>query len=91
MDELRRLSGKDADGDSLIRQVIGTNPGDLAFSDCASNSSKQVTEGLKLIAQGLYKGVRNPVAHTWDELRSTDVLQVMVTCSFLLTNLRPLG
>lgn len=88
MDELRRLSGKDADGDSLIRQVIGTNLGNVAFSDCESKNSKQVTEGLKLIAQGLYRGVRNPVAHGWNELRSTDVLQIMAVCSFLLTNLR---
>lgn len=88
MDELRRLSGKDADGDSLIRQAIGTNPNSVALSDCETNNSKQVTEGLKLIAQGLYKGVRNPVAHGWNELRSTDVLQIMAIVSFLLTNLR---
>lgn len=88
MDELRRLSGIDTDGDSLIRQVVGTNPGKLAFSDCTSNNSKQVTEGLKIVTQGLYKGVRNPIAHAWDELRSTDVLQIMAVSSFLLTNLR---
>ena len=88
MDELRRLSGKDSDGDALIRNVIGTKPGFVAFSDCQSASSKQVTDGLKMIVQGLYKGVRNPVAHGWNELRSTDVLQIMTTCSFLLTNLQ---
>lgn len=87
MDELRRLSGHDADGDKLIRKVLGTQPGQISFSDCDSNSSKQVTEGLKLVAQGLYKGVRNPIAHGWNDLRSTDALQVMVTCSLLLTNL----
>lgn len=90
MDELRRLSRHDLDGDKLIRQAIGTNPGQLSFSDCESNSSKQVTEGLKIVAQGLYKGIRNPVAHGWNELRSTDVLQVMAICSMLLTNLQVL-
>lgn len=88
MDELRRLSGEDSDGDSLIRNAIGTNSGSVAFSDCHSSSSKGFTEGLKQIAQGLYKGVRNPVAHGWEDLRSTDVLQIMATCSLLLTNLQ---
>lgn len=88
MDELRRLSERDADGDALIRQVIGTQPGRIAFSDCVSNSSKNVTDGLKLITQGLHKGVRNPIAHGWAELRSTDALQIMTVCSFLLTNLQ---
>ena len=87
MDELRRLSGYDADGERLIRKAVGTQPGQVSFSDCESNSSKQVTEGLRLVAQGLYKGVRNPIAHGWSEYRSTDVLQVMAICSMLLTNL----
>jgi uncharacterized protein (TIGR02391 family) len=91
MDELRRLSGQDLDGDKLIRKVVGTQPGKLSFSDCESNGSKQVTEGLKIIVQGLYKGVRNPIAHGWNEFRSTDVLQVMAICSMLLTNLQILG
>lgn len=88
MDELRRLSGYDADGDKLIRKVVGTQPGQLGFSDCQSVGSKRVTEGLKIVAQGLYKGVRDPLSHGWDEMRSTDALQVMSTVSFLLTNLQ---
>lgn len=88
MDELRRLSDYDADGDKLIRKVIGTQPGQLGFSDCTSVGSKRVTEGLKIVAQGLYKGVRDPLSHGWDEMRSTDAFQVMATVSFLLTNLQ---
>ncbi len=88
MDELRRLSRYDADGDKLIRKVVGTQPGQLGFSDCQSIGSMRVTEGLKIIAQGLYKGVRDPLSHGWDEMRSTDALQVMSMVSFLLTNLR---
>lgn len=88
MDELRRLSSCDSDGDKLIRKVVGTQLGQLGFSDCVSVGSKRVTEGLKIVAQGLYKGVRDPLSHGWDEMRSTDALQVMAAVSFLLTNLQ---
>lgn len=88
MDELRRLSRVDKDGDALIRQVVGTMPGKLAFSDCQNVSAKQVTDGLKLIAQGLYKGVRNPASHGWDGFGYSDALQIMVACSFLITRIQ---
>ena len=65
MDELRQLSGSDSDGDTLVRKAVDTTPGKLAFSDCQTNNAKQVTEGLKLTIQSLYKGVRNPSSHGW--------------------------
>ena len=88
MDELRRLSGVESDGDQLIRDEIGTTSGKLAFSNCHSNNARQVTAGLKLITQGLYKGVRNPASHGWDAYERIDVLQIMATCSILLTRLQ---
>ena len=88
MDELRRLSGTEADGDALVRQVTGTAPGKLAFSDCQTNNAKQVTDGLKLIAQGLYKGVRNPSSHGWNGFGRVEVLQIMAVSSLLLTQLQ---
>ena len=88
MDELRRLSGTESDGDALVRRVAGTTPGKLAFSDCQTNNAKQVTDGLKLVAQGLYKGVRNPSSHSWDGFGRVEVLQIMAVSSLLLTQLQ---
>jgi hypothetical protein len=88
MDELRRLSRVESDGDPLVRKAIGTEPGKLAFSDCRSPNARQVTEGLKLITQGLYKGVRNPASHGWNAFGRVEVLQIMATCSILLTQLQ---
>ena len=45
MQELRRLSGAQADGDRLIRQVVGVLPRKVAFSDCSTHREKSVTEG----------------------------------------------
>ena len=87
MDEIRRLSDSQDDGDGLIRRTIGVQPGKLAFSHCETDSAKNVTEGLKLVAQGLYKGIRNPASHGFDEFGKLEVIQVMVTCSLLLSRL----
>lgn len=94
MDELKRLSASESDGDTLVRSVVGVTPGKLAFSDCQTHSAKQVTEGLKLIAQGLYKGVRNPSSHGspsshgGDEFDRIEMFQIMAVSSLLLTRLQ---
>jgi len=88
MHELRRLSGSELDGEKLIQKVVGTQPGSLSFSDCVSNESKRVTDGLKLIALGLYKGVRNPLSHAGYDFGPVDAFQIMSVVSFLLTHLQ---
>lgn len=88
MDELRRLTGRDADGDALIRSVIGTQTGKLGFSPCTDNNEKKVTEGYKLMLQGLYKGIRNPASHGWDGFSPLQTFQILVTCSLLLSRLQ---
>ena len=88
MDELRRLSNSQEDGDGLIRSVISVQPGKLAFSKCDNSNAKSVTEGYKLIAQGLFKGVRNPASHGWDGFGKLEVIQIMIACSLLLGRLQ---
>ena len=88
MDELRRQSGEISDGDALIRHVIKPTPGKLGFSDCKSHNSKKITEGFREILLGLYKGVRNPTSHGEHPFGRGEVLQVMTTCSLLLTQLQ---
>ena len=88
MRELRRLSGSQADGDHLIREVVGVQPKMVAFSDCTTNNAKSITDGLKMIAQGLYKGVRNPIAHGRTDVEKLEAIQVMVACSLLVARLQ---
>lgn len=88
MDELRRLSGSRNDGDNLIRRVIGVQPHMVAFSDCTTDNAKTITEGLKTLTQGLYKGVRNPIAHGRTDVEKLEAIQVMVTCSYLVSRLQ---
>ena len=88
MDELRRLSGEESDGDTLIRGVVGVNHGQIAFSNCHSKNAKQVTQGFKQMTQGLYKGVRNPISHGWREIGEIEAFQIMTCCSLLLTQLQ---
>ena len=91
MDEIRKLGGTELDGDALIRKVVGVKLGKVAFSDCDSRNSKSVTEGLKLVAQGLYKGVRNPASHSSDELNRVEAFQILATCGLLLARLDLVG
>lgn len=91
MDEIRRLGGTELDGDALIRKVVGVEPGRVAFSDCDSRNSRSVTEGLKLVAQGLYKGVRNPASHSLTEPNRVEAFQILATCSLLLSRLDLVG
>jgi uncharacterized protein (TIGR02391 family) len=88
MDELRRLSGEANDGDPLIRSVVRTNIGSIAFSNCRTNNSKAITEGFKQITQGLYKGVRNTTAHGETPFGRSEAFQIMTICSLLLSNLQ---
>lgn len=88
MDDLRRLSGESGDGDALIRGAVKTTEGHLAFSACDDPNAKNVTEGLKQVLQGIYKGVRNPVSHGWSGFNRSESLQILATCSLLLSRLQ---
>lgn len=83
MDALRSLSGRSDDGDALIRGGIGVGK-PVGFSSNSNDSEKAVTEGLKLILQGLYKGVRNPASHGFTDYSRLEAFQILATCSFLL-------
>ena len=88
MNELRRLSKSQTDGDKLIQRVIGVQPNKVAFSPCSTDNEKSISQGLKMIAQGLYKGVRNPIAHGRTDVDKLEAIQVMITCSLLVSRLR---
>ena len=87
MDEIRRFTGRQDDGDALIRGAVGVER-QIAFSANEDDNQKSITEGLKLILQGLYKGIRNPASHGYDGFARMETFQVMTLCSLLLGRLQ---
>ena len=87
MDEIRRITGRQDDGDALIRNAIGVGR-QIGIASNEDDSERSITEGLKLILQGLYKGVRNPVARGCDPFPRLETLQILSTCSFLLSRMQ---
>ena len=87
MDEIRRLTGRQDDGDSLIRSAVGVGK-QIAFSANDDDNQKSVTEGLKLILQGFYKGIRNPTSHGYGGFARLETFQIMSLCSLLLGRLQ---
>lgn len=83
MDEIRRYTGRQDDGDPLLRAVVGVGRR-IGFSSNSDDNERGVTEGLKMILQGLYKGVRNPASHGYDGYSRLEAFQILVMCSFLL-------
>ena len=88
MDEVRRLSGQGGDGTVLVNRAIGIDAGRVAFSQCDTDNERSVTNGLKEILQGVYKGVRNPLAHGWNGYGRIEAYQIIVLCSLLLGRLQ---
>jgi uncharacterized protein (TIGR02391 family) len=87
MDEIRRYTGRQDDGDPLLRAVVGVGRR-IGFSPNSDDNERGVTEGLKMILQGLYKGVRNPASHGYGGYSRLEAFQILVMCSFLLGRMR---
>ena len=87
LNETRRLSDRHDDGDSLIRSAVGV-ANQIGFSPNMTDSEKNITEGLMVIFQGLYKGIRNPCFHGYDGFSRIETFQILTMCSFLLSHMR---
>jgi uncharacterized protein (TIGR02391 family) len=87
MDEIRRYTGRHDDGDALLRAAVGVGRR-IGFSSNEDDSERSITEGLKMISQGVYKGVRNPTSHGYDGYSRLEAFQILVICSFLLGRMR---
>jgi uncharacterized protein (TIGR02391 family) len=87
LDEVRRLTGRQADGDALIRGAVGVAR-QIGFSANADDNEKSITEGLKLVFQGLYKGIRNPASHGYNGFLRLETFQILTLCSFFLSRMQ---
>lgn len=87
MSEIRKRSGRQADGDALIRGTVGIDKA-VGFSSNGNDNERQVTEGLKQMLQGAYKGIRNPASHGYAGYSRLEAMQIMVLCSFIIGRMR---
>jgi uncharacterized protein (TIGR02391 family) len=63
-DLVRMRTALDLDGDKLITRVFSSENPVLTVADVRTESGKNDQTGFMLMLQGVFRGVRNPKAHT---------------------------
>jgi uncharacterized protein (TIGR02391 family) len=84
-DEMRARTGLDLDGEALVGQVLSLHAPRLILSELDTQSGRNDQSGFADILRGLYRGVRNPKAHS--RVHDLDALkggQYLVMTSLLM-------
>lgn len=78
------------DGATLMLDVWGCDKGVLKITSCATQSDKDVQDGIKFLSAGLMQAIRNPTAHEpaifWP-INKKDCLDILGLISFLFRQL----
>ena len=78
------------DGEKLMLDVWGCEKGVLKITSCASETDRNVQDGIKFLSAGLMRAVRNPTAHEpavdWP-ISEHDCLDILSFVSFLFRKL----
>lgn len=78
------------DGTQLMLDVWGCDKGVLKITPCASQTDKDVQDGIKFLSAGLMQAIRNPTAHEpailWP-ISKQDCLDILGLVSFLFRQL----
>lgn len=78
------------DGASLMLDVWGCDKGVLKITSCATQTDKDVQDGIKFLSAGLMQAIRNPTAHEpaiiWP-ISKQDGLDILGLISFLFRQL----
>ena len=84
-DKIRTLTGLDLDGDKLCNTAFSVNSPMLIFSEIVTESGKNDQVGFMEILKGVYRGVRNPKAHTLNhDLDHIKAAQYLIMLSLLM-------
>lgn len=87
---VRTQSQSSKDGADLMLQVWGCDKGVLKLTPCRSETDHNIQDGVKFLAAGLMRAVRNPTAHEpaieWPIGRG-DCLDILGLISFLFRQL----
>jgi len=78
------------DGAPLMLDVWGCNKGVLKITACATQTDRDVQDGIKFLSAGLMQAIRNPTAHEpailWP-ISKQDCLDILGLISFLFRQL----
>ncbi len=84
-DKIRSLTGLDLDGDKLCNTAFSVNNPLLILSEIETESGKNDQVGFMEIFKGVYRGVRNPKAHSLThDLDHAKAGQYLVMLSLLM-------
>lgn len=62
-DLIREMSGEDGDGYNLIGRVFNTKNPKIKVNRLRTQTEKDVQDGIRLLLQGFYRGIRNERVH----------------------------
>ena len=84
-DAIRAKTGLDADGDRLCNEAFSPHKPILIFSNLGSDSGRNDQVGFMEILKGVYKGIRNPKAHSLThDLNQAKAAQYLIMLSLLM-------
>ncbi len=88
--DVRTKAQSDQDGRQLMLSVWGCDKGMLKITKCASDTDRNVQDGVKFLSAGLMAAIRNPTAHEpalyWP-IDKQDCLDILSFISFLYRKL----
>lgn len=83
-DLIRSRSGVDQDGENLVNNVFSLNTPKLVLSEIQTQSGRNDQQGFSEILKGVYKGIRNPKAHSLShDLTEEKTAQYLILSSLL--------
>ena len=87
-DQIRKLTGIDADGEHLVNKAFSLTEPCLVFSELETESGQNDQKGFIQIFKGAFQGIRNPKAHSLaHDLTEQKTAQYLVFASLLARRL----
>ena len=84
-DKIRERTGIDADGEALVSRAFSLNSPYLILTELDTDSGQSEQKGFIEICKGLYKGIRNPKAHSLNhDLDEIKAAQYLVLSSIIM-------
>jgi uncharacterized protein (TIGR02391 family) len=87
-DQIRKVTGIDADGDALVNKAFSLENPVIVLSELETESGQNDQKGFMQIFKGAFQGIRNPKAHSLaNDLNEEKAAQYLVFASLLARRL----
>jgi uncharacterized protein (TIGR02391 family) len=83
-DLLQEASGADLDGEKLAGRAFNPKDPLIVVGDLATETGRNRQRGVMLIAQGIFAGVRNPLAHQRIVVPAPEARQIVAMIAFVV-------